>query len=279
MTSGPSRGFLGRVAPWLASAFFLYLSLSILLRTFGSAGDSGSTSAPRTLRLAVAASLAEVMGVAVERWNGTTGDEVELVPGASSTLARQIQNGAPYDLFVSAHASWMDALVAEDLVEAADVRVLAENSLVVIAHLERGERDGDRSLPWEPGALAATGPRWALADPDHVPAGVYAKEALTNLGVWEALEPRVIATSDVRAALRLVERGEADYGVVYRTDVPRKSRVTVVADVPVSVHTPAKVILGQLQGAHEGADLLAAWLCGPTVQELLVSRGFRVGER
>ncbi|QDV08293.1 Molybdate-binding periplasmic protein precursor [Planctomycetes bacterium Poly30] len=280
MTARPKEPIAYRLAPWIAAALALFVVARVLGPVVEDSDASAVHGAPRTLRLGAAASLSDVMEEAVARWNEATGDEVEVVTGASSTLARQIQNGAPYDVFVSANAAWMETLVAERLAGAADVSVIAENRLVVITRLARGEALGDRAQPFDRSLFTDAFPkaRWALGDPAHVPAGMYAKEALVALGAWEALEPRVVPASDVRAALRLVERGEVEFGIVYRTDAAQSARVTVVADVPSDQHTKAGVLVGRIRDSQPGAELLLAWLRGPTVRALLESRGFGVDD-
>ena len=166
---------------------------------------------------------------------------------ASSTLAQQIANGAPADVYVSANVRWMDFLAAEMAIVAASRVNLLANRLVLIAPAE-----ADLSLSIAPGfplAEVLGDRRLAMADPDHVPAGIYGKTALTNLGVWPAVASKVAATADVRAALVLVELGEAAAGVVYATDAAISRRVRIVDVFPTSGHPPivypAAVVAGR----------------------------------
>ncbi len=155
---------------------------------------------------------------------------------ASSTLARQIANGAPADIYISASPEWMDYLAGEAAIEAASRRDLLANRLVLIA-----PADSDLALDIGPAfpLPEKLGDGWlAMGDPDHVPAGIYAKAALTRLGVWPGVARRVARTQDVRAALALVERGEAAAGLVYATDAAISDRVRVVAAFPASSHPP-----------------------------------------
>ena len=154
---------------------------------------------------------------------------------SSSTLAKQIAAGAPADIYFSANAEWMDYLQAHQHIEQ-DSRVdLLGNALVVIApkggaFAVRWARDFDLA-----GAFAG---RLALGDPEHVPAGQYARQALETLGWWSVLKNRIAPAPDVRAALVYVERGECAAGLVYATDAAQSDRVITLATVPDSLHSP-----------------------------------------
>jgi len=152
--------------------------------------------------------------------------------GSSSTLAKQIAQGAPVDVYVSANASWMDFLSDEGVL-ASETRVnLLGNALVVIA--PKGE--GFDVVPRSDFNFAqAFRGRLAVGDPSHVPAGMYAKEALTRLGWWHTLEGRLAPTGDVRGALALVARGECAVGIVYATDAAADKNVDVIATLPDSL--------------------------------------------
>ena len=160
---------------------------------------------------------------------------MRLSVASSSTLAKQIAAGAPADIYFSANAEWMDYLQARQHIEQ-DTRVdLLGNALVVIASREEPfavhfARDFDFA-----GAFAG---RLALGDPDHVPAGQYARQALEALGWWPALKNRIAPAPDVRAALVYVERGECAAGLVYTTDATQSDRVVTLATVPDSLHRP-----------------------------------------
>jgi len=152
--------------------------------------------------------------------------------GGSSTLAKQIVQGAPADVYFSANVAWMDYLVQEAVLEP-DTRVnLLGNSLVVIA--PQGE--GFEVVPQADFDFAnAFRGRLAVGDPSHVPAGIYAKEALTQLGWWDTLKGRLAPAGDVRGALTLVARGECSVGIVYATDAAMSKGVAVIATLPDSL--------------------------------------------
>lgn len=161
-----------------------------------------------------------------------------LVYAASSALARQIENGAPADIFVSADERWMDDAAQHGAIIAGSRRDLLANALVLVA-----PKASATSLDFTHGAapwLAALGTngRLAIALPDSVPAGIYAKQSLTSLHFWRALEPRMAMTRDVRAALNLVVLGQCPLGIVYRSDAVSEPRVRVVATFPAGSHKP-----------------------------------------
>ena len=156
---------------------------------------------------------------------------------ASSQLARQIESGAPAALFISADQDWMDWLSARHLIVAGTRADLVGNTLVLVA-----PKDNTTRLAIVPGfdligALGNDG-RLALAEPNSVPAGKYAKAALTTLGVWSSIESRIVAADNVRAALNFVARGEAPLGIVYRSDAVSEPAVRIVATFPDATHAP-----------------------------------------
>ena len=157
----------------------------------------------------------------------------------SSALARQIESGAPADLYLSANTAWMDRLEASGLIDAGSRRDLVRNRLVVIAPTGTTPSGLPDPLSAEadlPGVLA--GRRLAIAEPDSVPAGIYAKQALSFLGLWPVLTGSLAPAADVRAALALVEHGEAPLGIVYATDARAAAGVAVVSTIPVEAHRP-----------------------------------------
>ncbi|MGH8214467.1 MAG: molybdate ABC transporter substrate-binding protein [Rhodanobacteraceae bacterium] len=176
-----------------------------------------------------------------------------LVYAASSALARQVEDGAPADIFISADERWMDDAAAHDAVVASSRTDLLGNALVLIApagsHVRADLGDGPAPL------LKVLGPngRLAIALPDSVPAGIYAKQALTHLGMWSVLEPRMAMTRDVRAALNLVVLGQCPLGIVYRSDAVSEPRVRVVATFPASSHDPIVYPAAIVKGHDDSA--------------------------
>jgi molybdate transport system substrate-binding protein len=162
--------------------------------------------------------------------------KVSGVYAASSALARQIEQGAPADVFISADREWMDYLEHKKLVAGATRFDLLRNRLALIAPASSAA-----ALRIAPGfglAAALGKDRLAMADPLSVPAGKYGKAALEALGVWKAVEGKVASAGDVRGALLLVARGEAPYGIVYSTDAAVESKVRVIDLFPEGTHPP-----------------------------------------
>jgi molybdate transport system substrate-binding protein len=156
---------------------------------------------------------------------------------ASSALAKQIESGAPADVFVSADLQWMDYVAGKNLIKS-DSRVnLLGNRLVLIAPLESKLDKVTIAKPFDISKLAGDG-RIAVADVKAVPAGLYAKAALENLGGWAAAEPKLAMAENVRATLAFVARGETPIGIVYETDAKVEPKVKIVGVFPESSHPP-----------------------------------------
>ena len=192
--------------------------------------------------------------------------------GASSALARQVDAGAPAELFLSADLDWIDWLAKRHRLAAPPVRLLA-NDLVLIA--PAASRADVRLVPGVNLARALGGGRLAIADPRAVPAGRYARASLEALGAWKAVEPRLAPAGDVRAALALVARGEAPLGIVYRTDALAEPRVRVVATFPEASHPPIVYGLALLDGAAADARAFAEFAASPPARAAWARHGFR----
>lgn len=222
-----------------------------------------------------AASLKESLDAAARAFQDASGHKVTIAYAASSALARQIENGAPADVFISADTDWTDYIEGKKLVAAGSRRNLLGNELVLVA-----PASSPTQLKLVPGVnVAATlgGKRIALANPDTVPAGKYARAAFTSLGAWDAIAGKVAAVDNVRAALALVARGEAPLGVVYRTDALAERKVRVVDAFPAASH-PAIVyaVVTLKRSASPAAPALVAYLGSPPARALFARYGFRV---
>lgn len=220
-----------------------------------------------------AASLKEAFDTAAGDFQKATGHRVIASYAGSNALARQAENGAPADLLIAADTDWLDYLERRGLVREGSRVNLLTNELVLVAPAA-----SDVHLKLVPGVdiLRVLGPkRIALANPDAVPAGRYARAAFMKLGVWGALELRVAATDNVRGALALVARGETPLGVVYRTDAMMESRVRVVDAFPAGTHPPIVYPMVRLRHASAAADQLAAWLRGSEARAIFERFGFR----
>jgi molybdate transport system substrate-binding protein len=206
-----------------------------------------------------AASLQESLSAAADAFAAQGNARPVVSFGASSALGRQIGAGAPADMFISADAAWMDTLAANKLIQPASRATLVTNRLVLVAPAARPLK-----LDIKPGfALAAAlgDGKLAMADPDSVPAGKYGKAALTSLGVWTAVEPKVVRGENVRAALAFVSRGAARAGIVYATDARADPGVTVTGVFPANSHPPIAYPLAILaRSTNPGAVKFAAFL-------------------
>lgn len=156
---------------------------------------------------------------------------------SSSTLARQIAQGAPASIFLSANQKWMDYLIEQKAVNPDSKITLLKNTLVLIAPKNSPLVHVPLNPDWNIKA-SLDGSRLAVGDPDHVPAGRYAKQSLENLGLWQRAEPLLARANSVRGALALVERGEANLGIVYSTDAKIAANVKVLDIFPASSHKP-----------------------------------------
>ncbi|SFF84204.1 molybdate transport system substrate-binding protein [Novosphingobium sp. CF614] len=183
-----------------------------------------------------AASLQESMSAAANAWAAKGHPRPRVSFAGSSALARQIEAGAPADLFVSADEPWMDEVEGKKLLRTGTRISFLRNTLVLIA-----PRGSAVKLTIRPGMplAAALGPgRLAIADPGGVPAGIYARQALTRLGVWNSVQDKLAPAENVRAALALVSRGAAPLGVVYGTDARADPGVRVLGIFPQASHDP-----------------------------------------
>lgn len=223
-----------------------------------------------------AASLQESLTAAADAWTRAGHARPVLSFAASSALARQVEAGAPADLFVSADEAWMDALAAKGLIRPGSRAVLVRNRLALIA--PAGDHRPLTIGPRFPLARALGLGRLAIADPDAVPAGRYGKAALTALGVWPSVAGRLAPGDSVRAALALVERGEAPYGIVYATDARAAPKVRVVGLFPAATHPPIRYPIAQLKSSADAeAAPFRAWLLSPAGRAIFARFGFVVG--
>jgi molybdate transport system substrate-binding protein len=230
----------------------------------------------QTLTVFAAASLTDAMKDISALWVKAGHPAPRTSFDSSSTLARQIEQGAPVNIFASADEKWMDYLAKANLIAPDTRRDLLGNDLVLIVpathpiHVDIGPG-------FDLSALLGPSGRLSTGDPAHVPAGIYAEQALRKLGLWDKVSPRLAATPDVRSALLLVERGEAPAGIVYRTDAAVSKAVAVAGVFPDSSHDPITYPFAVTKaGDTQEARAFLAFLPTPAARAVWVKRGFRV---
>lgn len=222
-----------------------------------------------------AASLQTALNAIAAEWQKETGKSAKFSFATSSALAKQIEQGAPADLFASADLEWMDYAATKGLIDPASRKSLLGNRLVLIA-----AKDDPLALTIAPGFdLAGTlgEGRLASGNPASTPAGHYARQALTNLGVWDKVSGRLAGTDNVRAALALVARGEAKLGIVYATDARAEPGVRVVGTFPEASHAPIVYPFARVKDSkNPEAEAFLRYLSGPAARKLFEAQGFAV---
>ncbi|TDB49057.1 molybdate ABC transporter substrate-binding protein [Photorhabdus khanii] len=194
---------------------------------------------------------------------------------SSSTLARQIEHGAPADIFISADQQWMDYVAGKKLIIDKTRFTMLGNQLVLIAPKESklNKIDINKATQWK--SLLADG-RLAVGDPDHVPVGIYAKQSLQYLGAWETVNPLLARTSNVRSGMALVERAEAPLGIVYASDAVASDKVNVVGIFPAESHKPVEYPIAIIKDHNNPAVLsFYDYLKTPEAAAIFKRYGFR----
>lgn len=223
-----------------------------------------------------AASLKDALGAIEKAWEARTGNEAAISFAASSALAKQLESGAPADLFVSADLKWMDYATEKKLIDETSRINLLGNTLVLIA-----PKDAAVNLKIAEGfdlAKALGDGRLAMGDPKVVPAGIYGQAALASLGVWDRVSAKVAGAENVRAALTFVARGEAPLGIVYGTDAKSEPAVKVVDTFPADSHPPIvyPAALTITAAANPAAKDFFAFLASSDAKALFEAQGFTV---
>jgi molybdate transport system substrate-binding protein len=238
-------------------------------------GGGARVAATREVVVSAAASLTDALNDAAAAFM-TEHPEIHLRFnfGSSGALAHQIEQGAPVDLFISAAPAAMVGLREKGLVAGGDVSTLATNTVVLVRSQAATGITG-----WD--SLRGDGvQRIALGDPSHVPAGEYGRQTLTKLGLYDAVAGRLVLAGDVRQVLNYVKSGEAQAGIVYRTDAAVATRVVVVAEAPPGSHAPVEYPMAVLKEApnREQAAAFAAFLRSDQGRAILKKYGFGIGE-
>ncbi len=258
----------------MISRFLIVCALFSLLFS-GVLGSQDAAADEKVLVFAAASTtnaLTDIGKIFVERKMG------EFTPSfaSSSTLAKQIENGAPANIFLSADLKWMDYLAEKKMIVPASRADLLGNRLVFIAPADSRLGQVAVASTLKLSELLADG-KLAMGDPDHVPVGIYGKKALESLGLWSGVQDRIARTNDVRAALTLVERGEAPLGIVYSTDAAISGKVKVIGVFPEDSHPaiiyPVAAVAGKDTPA---ANRFLAFLKGPEAKAIFEKYGFSV---
>ena len=264
MSRGPTR-----------RSFAVLTSVAALLVATGArSADAPSTAAaPRSVLVFAAASLKGALDTIASRWTAATGHKVTLSYAGSGALARQLEAGAPADIFVSADQQWMDYVEARSLIAAASRAPLVGNALVLVA--PKGSGTVLRIGPGFALAAALGDSRLATGAPQSVPVGAYARAALGSLGVWDAVADRIAGADSVRGALAFVARGEARLGIVYRTDALSEPRVEIVDTFPADSHPPIVYPAALVAtSTSEPARAFLAYLRSNEAAEVFRAEGF-----
>lgn len=220
-----------------------------------------------------AASLKNALDDVVQIYETESGNDVTLSYGGSSVLARQIQQGAPADVFISANPDWMDVLENDGLIAPATRTNLVSNTLVLI-----GSEPHNLSISPDLDLVAILNEeRLAMALVNAVPAGIYGKAALSSLGIWNTVAPYVAQTDNVRSALRLVALGEAPLGIVYATDANADPNVHVLDHFPATSHPPILYPVALVsEGQRDAAQFLLEFMISNTARAIFDRHGFGV---
>ncbi len=267
-TMGNCMSFRSRLIAGLAGIFLFAASLlspGALAQGSGSAGP---------VIVFAAASLKNALDGAAAGWQKEAGAAVKISYAASSTLAKQLEEDAPAQIFISADEDWMNYVAGKGLIKPESRSDLLGNKLVLIAPKDRAV-----SLDLKPGAglaAALAGGRLAMGNVDSVPAGKYGKAALEKLGLWAEVSAKLAQAESVRAALLLVSRGEAPLGVVYQTDAASDPNVRIVATFPADSHPPIVYPVALTAKAGQAAAAFLDYIRSAKAAPFFKAQGFTV---
>lgn len=260
-----------RIGPWC-----LVLLLALLPAVAAGCGEQAGGVAPEAeLLVSAAASLQEALEEIGEAYRQENpGVKITFNFGSSGTLQRQIEQGAPVDLFLSAAQLQMDELERQGLILSETRQDLLRNELALITGKSNEAINGVEDLTQEAVATVAIGV------PETVPAGQYAREALQNLGLWEALQDKMVTGKDVKQVLTYVETGNADAGFVYLSDAVNSDRVKIVTVLPADLHEPIVYPAAVVKGAphQEAAQAFLAYLNSDAAGEIFAKYGFKLAK-
>jgi molybdate transport system substrate-binding protein len=236
------------------------------------AGARAAEAGKPALTVFAAASLTNALQELGDGFTRETSIPVRFSFASSAALARQIENGSPADIFFSADLEWMDYLQTRNLIQRDTRHDVLGNRLVLIAPAD--SKIELKITAQFPLAAALGKGRLATGDPDAVPAGRYAREALTTLGVWNAMADRLVRADSVRSALAYVDRGEVPLGIVYETDALIDKNVRVVDVFPANSHLPIIYPIAMTPSARPESAKFVAYLRGPAGDAVFKAYGF-----
>ena len=255
-------------------------SMSLVLAMAVAAATPGAAAMQKGPLVFAAASMKTALDAIAARYTAAGHPAPVISYGSSGTLAKQIQSGAPADLFISADQKWMDVLAKDGAIEVETREALLGNELVLVE-----PADATASLTIAKGfdlAGALGDGKLAVCSVASCPAGIYGKEALEKLGIFASVEPKLAQADNVRAALLLVARGEAKFGIVYATDAKAEPKVKVVGTFPADSHTPIVYPVAVTTAAKNEAPAAAAfeaYLHSAEARAILKEQGFTVLDR
>ncbi|MGL4335720.1 MAG: molybdate ABC transporter substrate-binding protein [Turicibacter sp.] len=250
------------------------IALVLVVISFALVGCQSSSGEVLSLNMSVAASLVEPMNEIIAAYESDHDVEIKLNSGGSGTLKKQISEGANVGLFFSASEKYMDQLIEENLVLAENKENPIHNTLVLIKNNDSMDEVQDIS------DLANVQTRIAIGEVSTVPAGEYAKEALLNMGLYSDLESNLIYAKDVTAVKTYVERGEVDYGIVYKSDALNLTNSSIVSEIPSSYHTEIVYSLAPIEGYEHESECKAFidFINSDFSKQILSDYGFKIGE-
>jgi molybdate transport system substrate-binding protein len=232
---------------------------------------STSVCAEQPVRVFAAASLTDALNDIGAQWQKAGHPKPSLAYGSSSTLAKQIEAGAPADVFASADLTWMDYLDQRGWIVANTRASLLGNDLVLI--VPKGKKFPAQMKAGFDIAAAFDG-KLCTGEPDAVPVGKYAKQSLQSLGWWQPMQDRIVGTDDVRTALAFVERGECPLGIVYATDAKISDKVEVLDRFPDSSHKPIVYPFAAVKNSRPEAQAFLRFLQSPMAADIFEHYGF-----
>ena len=252
-----------------------WLALLVAAGFAWTAGIQSVSAQDKDVVVFAAASLKNALDDIAGQWQRETGKKVVISYAASNTLIKQIEQGAPADIFISADLDWMDYGQQKDLIRPDSRSNLLGNRLVLIA-----PKDSSVSVNIQPGfdlAALLKGGRLAMGNVDAVPAGKYGKASLEKLGVWDSVKDKIAQAESVRAALLFVSRGEAPLGIVYQTDAAADPSVKIIGTFPENTHPPIIYPVALTKGStNADAQAFLSYLRSPAARAAFERQGFTV---